>query len=174
MDRLHIRDACPGDRGAIEAATISAYQQYAELMPAYWEGYRENILATLADVQHVEQIVAEQNGIIVGAVLLYPAGTAIATQAGTALSSRSPEVRLLAVEPAARGHGVGAALMDECIRRARQSGATALTLHTADIMQAAMRLYERLGFQRAPELDFEPVPGATIKGYRLSLDELPP
>jgi ribosomal protein S18 acetylase RimI-like enzyme len=76
----------------------------------------------------------------------------------------------LAVAPAVRGHGVGAALMGECSRRARQSGATALTLHTADIMQAAMRLYERLGFQRAAELDFEPVPGATIKGYRLSLE----
>jgi len=171
MHSLHVRDARPADRSTIEAVTISAYQQYAELIPAYWEGYRENILATLADVQQVQQIVAEQDGTIVGAVLLYPAGTAVATSADAVVSASAPEVRLLAVEPAARGHGVGAALMDECIRRARQIGATALTLHTADIMQAALRLYERLGFQRAAELDFEPLPGAAIKGYRLRLDE---
>ena len=44
--------------------------------------------------------------------------------------------------------------MGECVRRARESGAKALTLHTTDMMQAAMRLYERLGFQRMRELDF--------------------
>jgi RimJ/RimL family protein N-acetyltransferase len=37
-------------------------------------------------------------------------------------------------------------------------------------MQAAIRLYERLGFQRAVELDFELAPGVIIKGYRLSLE----
>ena len=170
MNGLHIRDAGPSDRGAIEAVTLAAYQQYATVMPAYWEGYRQNILATLADVPPAQQMVAEDDAIVVGTVLLYPAGTVIANAAGAPLTQTAPEVRLLAVTPAARGRGVGAALMDECIRRARQSGARALTLHTADIMQAAMRLYKRLGFQRAAELDFQPVPGATIKGYRLSLD----
>jgi len=37
-------------------------------------------------------------------------------------------------------------------------------------MQAAMRLYERLGFRRAPELDIQPAPGVTIKAYRLGLE----
>jgi hypothetical protein len=37
------------------------------------------------------------------------------------------------------------------------------------MMQAAMRLYVRMGFVRAPELDFHPAPGLTIKGYRLNL-----
>jgi ribosomal protein S18 acetylase RimI-like enzyme len=59
--------------------------------------------------------------------------------------------------------------MGECVRRARESGAKALTLHTTDMMQAAMRLYERLGFQRMRELDFEAAPGVTVKGFRLSL-----
>ncbi len=59
--------------------------------------------------------------------------------------------------------------MDECISRARTSGAAGLALHTADMMEAAMRLYERLGFERAAELDFQLAPGVTIKGYRLRL-----
>jgi GNAT superfamily N-acetyltransferase len=173
MKGLYIRDARPSDRSAIEAVTLAAYQQYAARMPAYWEGYRQNILATLTDVQTAEQIVAEEQSTIVGTVLLYPAGTAIATPAGVQFSLASPEVRLLAVEPAARGQGIGAALMHECSRRARAWGAPALTLHTADFMQAAIRLYERLGFERAAELDFQPAPGAILKGYRLSLEAAP-
>jgi ribosomal protein S18 acetylase RimI-like enzyme len=80
-----------------------------------------------------------------------------------------PEIRLLAVTPAARGRGVGAALMRECVRRARQSGEAVLSLHTTQLMQAAVRMYARLGFVRAPELDFHPAPGVTLEGYRLDL-----
>ena len=170
MKGLRIRDARSGDRGAIEAVTLAAYEQYAALMPAHWEGYRQNILATLAAAQPDAQIVAEEEGRVVGSVLLYPAGSVMARPGGGSITLAGPEVRLLAVAPEARGRGVGAALMHECIRRARQSGAAALTLHTTDIMQAAMRLYERLGFGRAPELDIQPAPGVTIKGYRLGLE----
>jgi hypothetical protein len=38
------------------------------------------------------------------------------------------------------------------------------------MMQVAMRMYERMGFVRAPELDFHPEPGITVKAYRLDLD----
>ena len=41
--------------------------------------------------------------------------------------------------------------------------------HTTDMMAVAMRLYERMGFARAPELDFTPAPGFLVKGYRLPL-----
>jgi len=167
---LRIRDARSSDRGAIETVTLAAYQQYAALMPAHWEVYRQNILATLAVAQPDAQIVAEAKGVVVGSVLLHPAGSVMARPGGGSITLAEPEVRLLAVAPEARGRGVGAALMDECVCRARQSGAAALTLHTTDIMQAAMRLYERLGFRRAPELDIQPAPGVTIKGYRLGLE----
>ena len=174
MVGLRIRDAQQSDRGAIEAVTLAAYQQYAATMPAHWEAYRQNILATLAAVDPAMQVVAEQEGGIVGTVILYPAGTVLAIPGSASMTRILPEVRLLAVPPEARGRGVGEALMHECIRRARQSGVTALTLHTTDMMRAAMRLYERLGFRRAPELDFHPVPDITIKGYRLELKEATP
>jgi GNAT superfamily N-acetyltransferase len=171
MPRLHIRDAGPGDRDAILAVTLAAYQEYAPVMPANWDRYRDNILATLADVEPAEQIVAEQDGKVVGAVLLYPAGTVFSSGDSVQITLRWPEVRLLAVTPSARGQGIGAGLMRECVRRARQAGAAALTLHTTDIMQVAMRMYERMGFVRAPELDFHPAPDVTVKGYRLDLAE---
>ena len=165
-----IRDARPGDRSAILAVTLAAYEQYAAaLPPPLWALYRQNIEATLADVRPAAQIVAEEAGALVGAVLLYPAGAAMANPGGTSVTFACPEVRLLAVSPAARGKGVAGRLMDECIQRARAAGAPALTLHTADMMAVAMRLYERMGFVRATDLDFSPAPGYTAKGYRLPL-----
>lgn len=174
MPDLLIRDARDSDRAIICEVTISAYQEYASRMPANWEEYRQNILATLAEVKPAEQIVAEQDGAVVGTVLLYPAGTVMTPRAEVSVTFAWPEVRLLAVAPAARGQGIGAALMRECLHRARQSGAKALTLHTTDMMQVAMSMYERMGFVHAPDLDFRPVPDITIKGYRYDLNGTPP
>ncbi len=168
---LQVRDAQPGDQESIRVITLAAYQEYAAQMSAHWEDYRQNILTTLASVTPAEQIVAERNGTLLGTVLLYPVGSVIGTDPqGTPVRLTWPEVRLLAVAPAQRGQGIGAALMKECIRRAWAEGAPALMLHTTDLMQTAMRLYERLGFVRFPELDFHLAPGVTIKGYRLSLE----
>jgi GNAT superfamily N-acetyltransferase len=171
MNDLIVRDGRPPDREAIRDVTMSAYQQYAAVMQTHWVGYRDNILTTLGDIKPAEQIVAEQHGTIVGTVLLYPAGTVFTAPNGASVTLVWPEVRLLAVVPVARGQGIGAALMRECVRRARQSGAAVLTLHTHDIMAVAMRMYERMGFVRAPDLDFHPAKDVTIKGYRLNLTE---
>ena len=165
-----IRDAHPGDRSAILAVTLAAYEQYAAaLPPPLWAMYRQNIQATLADVGTAAQIVAEESGALVGTVLLFPAGAVMPNPGAPTITLEWPEVRLLAVAPAARGKGVARRLMEECIQRARAAGSPALTLHTADIMAVAMRLYERMGFTRAPELDIRPAPGILAKGYRLPL-----
>jgi len=152
---LTIRDARAADRAAIEAVTLAAYEQYATVLAApLWEAYRQNIVTTLTSVTPATQIVAEKEGALGG---------------GKATTLAWPEVRLLAVTPAARGSGAGRRLMEECIRRGRAAGATALTLHTTDMMRVAMQLYERMGFERAPDLDFSPAPGITVKGYKLAL-----
>jgi GNAT superfamily N-acetyltransferase len=167
-NKLRIRDARGEERDAAREMTLSAFRQYAAVMPPpRWEGYRENILATLANAASAQQIVAEKEGIIIGSVLLYPPGTAFSTPEEVHLAC--PEVRLLAVAPEARGQGIGTALMMECIRRARLLGAVCLNLHTTDMMQVAMRMYERMGFVRAPELDFHPDPSVTVKAYRFQL-----
>jgi len=150
-----IRDARPGDRAAILAVTLAAYDQYAAaLPPPLWLLYRQNIHATLADVGPAAQIVAADEGAILGAVLLLPAG-AVMEKPGGAITLE--------------WKGVARRLMNECIQRARAAGAPALTLHTTDMMAAAMRLYERMGFAHAPELDFSLAPGITVKGYKISL-----
>lgn len=174
MTDLNIRDAQAGDQAAIRAVTLEAYQEYAAFMQTNWEIYRQNIEATLADVKPAEQIVAEQAGTIVGTVLLIPAGTQVTPPNSEPVRLAWPEIRLLAVPPAMRGHGIGRALIDECLRRARHSGAGAITLHTTDMMQAAMSMYERMGFVRTPETDFHPGPEITVKAYRYRFDDQPP
>ncbi len=91
----------------------------------------------------------DYTGTVVGAVLhLHPNGPlAQVARDGEA------EFRVLAVAPEARGQGIGEALVNACVQRARAAGATAVALWSQPTMPAAHRLYERLGFVRLPERD---------------------
>jgi GNAT superfamily N-acetyltransferase len=165
---LTTRDMYDSEQDAIRAVTLAAYEEYAAVMPPpIWAGYRQMILTTLDEKGAVERIIAELDGAIVGSVLLYPPNGN--TYPGMVDSIDWPEVRLLAVMPAMRGRGIGVALMEECKRRARHSGATVLGLHTTDMMQTAMRMYERMGFVRAPAYDLRPGRNMLVKAYHLSL-----
>jgi GNAT superfamily N-acetyltransferase len=66
-------------------------------------------------------------------VLFYPADPGLAVRSDNTVTLPWPELRLLAVPPDQRGHGIGATLVRECIERARRSGAKILALHTTDI-----------------------------------------
>jgi ribosomal protein S18 acetylase RimI-like enzyme len=171
---VRVRDARPEERDEIERLTRAAYEQYAERMaPEAWRGLRAAMVAGLATEEPVERIVAERDGRLVGSVLLFaPASDAYR---GAVEPSGAPELRLLAVLPEARGSGVGKALVQECVRRARKAGARELGLHTSRSMEVAIGLYERMGFERAPELDFQPDGAERVTAYRLPLGaEEPP
>ena len=77
--------------------------------------------------------------------------------------------RMLGVVPQARGRGVGMALVEACLERARAAGRTGVVIVTAPSWTDAQRLYERVGFRRAPERDFEPVPGIRLWAYAITL-----
>lgn len=169
MSALIVRDATAADRPTIRDLTLAAYAQYAARMPN-WELYRERMIALVTTDSAAIQLVAVVDDQIIGAVLLYPGGVNVY---GPERPIDWPELRMLAVNPAARGHGAGAALLEACIARARQWGATSIGLHTEDFMAAALRLYLRRGFVRVPEVDFYPLPDVHVKGYRLALDDEP-
>jgi GNAT superfamily N-acetyltransferase len=78
-------------------------------------------------------------------------------------------VRMLAVDPARQGRGIGRALTEWCLERARTAGRVRLVLHTGEFMPAAVHLYERMGFERLPDLDFSPAPGIDLIAYAYDL-----
>lgn len=61
--------------------------------------------------------------------------------------------RMLAVDPPAQGRGVGPRLVAECLERARAKGCRRMVIGSTEWMTTAHRMYERLGFRRAPDLD---------------------
>jgi ribosomal protein S18 acetylase RimI-like enzyme len=80
-------------------------------------------------------------------------------------------MRMLAVDPMHHGRGVGRALTQACLERARSDGRSRFVLHTSDWMPAARHLYESLGFERVWAIDFSPAPGIDLIGYALDLTE---
>jgi ribosomal protein S18 acetylase RimI-like enzyme len=79
------------------------------------------------------------------------------------------EFRMLGVAPEAQGRGAGEALIRACIDRAREAGRTGIAISTSTRMRPAHRLYERLGFRRAPDRDWSPVPDVHLLAYVLDL-----
>lgn len=77
-------------------------------------------------------------------------------------------MRMLAVDPAAQGRGVGSALVAACLDRARADGRTAVFLHSLPAMVGAQRIYERCGFRRVPERDWV-FPDFLLMGFVLDL-----
>jgi ribosomal protein S18 acetylase RimI-like enzyme len=80
------------------------------------------------------------------------------------------EFRMLAVTPAARGRGVGKALVELCMRRSRELGYAGMRMSSMDRMTSAHRVYERLGFTRTPEDDWSPQPGVSLLAYAMPLN----
>ncbi len=168
-----IRDAHDDERDMVRDLTLRAYGEYASIMTVdAWIVLEGAIRAALASGARAHRLVAEQDGVIVGSVMLFPPATAAYGE--LAKAEQWPELRLLAVAPQARGLGIGERLVRECIDRARQDGQREIGLHTSVSMQGAMKLYERMGFVRAPESDFQPPGAEVVCGYRLSVDATRP
>lgn len=160
----------------IRSALREEYEEVADLVVAGYAtlsdsavgaGYESVIRDVATRAQTADVLAAFLDGRIVGSVT-FVGGP------GPQAEFDDPEaatIRMLAVAPAARGHGVGSALIESCIERARALGCRRLLLDTRESMTAAHRLYERAGFIRDPALDRRPSEAPTILllGYRLEL-----
>ena len=96
-----------------------------------------------------------------------PVGSIFCVDAGDGVA----KLRLLSVEPAARGRNVGTQLVDECVRFARAVGYREVTLWTQRQLGAARRIYQRAGFELAevePESELFGVPQVS-ETWRLAL-----
>jgi len=89
---------------------------------------------------------------------------------GTATQEKNAAgFRLLAVDPSARGKGIGKLLTNECIRKAKEKQLSQVIIHSTKAMQTARKMYEGMGFKRSEDLDF--LQGELpVFGFRLFLD----
>ena len=158
-----VRPAREEDFAAVEALTVRVYIGEGYSLPAIEPWLRD--VATRAAATELLVAVDSITDQVVGSVsLMTQSGSYVQiTQAGEA------EFRLLAVDDAARRRGSGEALVQACIERARAFGCSRLVLSTQPSMVSAQRLYERLGFRRAPERDWQTSSGGSRLVYSLAL-----
>jgi GNAT superfamily N-acetyltransferase len=155
----------------LEAAgrvTVAANAEFAPTDPddpfnPSWARY----LAEMADAaaraaDGVLLVALEPDGRVVGTVTLYLGPGSMQWRPGDAM------FRLLAVDPPARGRGIGRALFQACLDRARAAGKRRMALHTTAWMPTARAMYERAGFEREPEGDLH-LPGVEIIAYAADL-----
>ena len=161
---LTIRPAEPDDFEAVGEITVRAYLDGGHL--AEDSTYVQTLAGARGRAAGAELwVAAADDGKVLGTVTFAPPGTAFHEIA----KAEEGDVRMLAVDPSAQGRGIGEALMVRCIERARALELVGLALSTQPSMRAAHRVYERLGFVRAPERDWQPMPGIDLLVYRLDL-----
>jgi ribosomal protein S18 acetylase RimI-like enzyme len=160
-----IRHARPEEYEAVGRVTVQAY---AGLVASDQE-YVDELRMAAHRAEHTELLVAvdEVSGEVLGTVAFVVPGSAYAEVS----REGEGEFRMLAVSPAARGRGIGEALVEACLERARRHGFAAVVISTVWDMRAAHRLYARMGFHRAPERDWWPVPEVELICYTKDLRE---
>jgi DNA-binding MarR family transcriptional regulator/GNAT superfamily N-acetyltransferase len=132
-----LRAPVPGDFGWIVRRHAELYaQEYGWTEP--FEGLCAQIVADFAngyDAKRERCWIAEMDGEPVGCIFLVKDSAKVA------------RIRLLLVDPKARGLGLGAYLVDECVRFARRAGYSKITLWTHSVLTAARHIYQKAGFR---------------------------
>lgn len=160
-----VREARPEEHVRLGELVVAAYRSLPEFdEPGYEPELRD--VARRAREAVVLAAVDAAAGTLLGCVTYVPGPESPWAEL---LEPGEAAIRMLAVDPAARGRGAGTALAEACIARAREEGRSAVFLHSLPYMRAAQAIYARLGFVRRPDRDWEPVPGINLLGFALDL-----
>jgi ribosomal protein S18 acetylase RimI-like enzyme len=161
---VRIRRARPDDYEAIGAVTIAAYEEF---LTGTEDRYRHRLVDTPGRDRDAELWVAtaDDSEQILGNVTICPEGSPWREIA----KPGEGEFRMLAVAPEARRQGVGEALVQLVLGRLGEQGVRTVVLSSLEEMAGAHRIYRRLGFERAPDLDWRPVPDVSLIAFRKEL-----
>jgi GNAT superfamily N-acetyltransferase len=166
---IEIRRARPEEYEEAGRVTALAYREFVPPGDEDWEVYLARIADVAARADRTLVLVAVEDGRVLGTATLELDERI--EQEDPPLASHEVEVRMVGVDPAERGRGIGRRLMEASIEEARALGKTELQLHTTSRMRVAQRMYESMGFERGPDRaiteDF------TLLSYRLPLREPP-
>ncbi|HEY5853471.1 MAG TPA: GNAT family N-acetyltransferase [Aldersonia sp.] len=165
-----VRPAHPDEYVQIGEFTTEVYVGEG-FIPASSE-YAATLADTEARARDTEIFVGVHNGRVAGSITVARPGSSYAPLA----ADDELEFRMLAVAKAARGRGLGSTLVRHVLDLAAAEGCRAVVLSTMASMVEARRLYERLGFVRVPERDWEVVPGVLLPvlEYQLSARSINP
>ena len=159
---IEVREALPEEYPEAGAVTALAYREFARPGEDDWHEYLDRIADVAERAQRTTILVAVEGGRILGSATLELIDRV--EEEGRELDREEAHVRMLGVDPAARGRGVARALMEGCFEMARGAGKTFVTLHTTARMEAAQRMYESLGFERSEDRVFPD--GFVLLSYR--------
>jgi predicted N-acetyltransferase YhbS len=160
-----IRRAARGEYQAVGELTLAAYRALPGRHTNH--DYEADLLDAARRAQAAELLVAvDGDERVVGAVT-YVSGRG--NQYAEWDDEDAAGFRMLAVAPSAQCRGVGEALVRACIERAQSSGRGRIVIHSTPWMTAAHHLYARLGFRRAADRDFTPVPEVPLLAFELDL-----
>jgi ribosomal protein S18 acetylase RimI-like enzyme len=163
---VKIRPAVPGEYDATGRLTQRAYAEYARADDPLWRNYFSMLADVAGRAAFTTVLVAVAGERIVGTATVELDQT---IEGSADLDPGQANLRVLAVDPAARGCGVGRRLVEACLQVARRAGKEVATLHTTDEMAAAQRIYRSLGFQRDPSHDIELHADLVLRAFRLPL-----
>jgi ribosomal protein S18 acetylase RimI-like enzyme len=162
---IEIREARPEEYDDAGRVTADAYREFVS-PEGGWRDYLGRIGDVRTRAQFTTVLVAVERGKVLGSATL-ELSQRIEPEDDPPLPPDEAEVRMLGVDPATRGRGIGAALLAACEDRAREAGKTVLTLHTTERMRVAQRMYESHGYERTEDRVFPD--GFVLLGYRKPL-----
>ena len=161
---LQIRRAQPREYDVVGDLTLRAY--VADGLSSVESDYVDLLQDAASRAEKAELWVAvDEDDVVLGSVTLSPPGSPYREIS----RDGEGEFRMLAVDPQARGRGIGEALVRWCIERSRDLGDERMVLCTQRENATAIRLYGRLGFVRLAERDWSPAPGVDLVAYTLDL-----
>ena len=167
-----IREATPGEFSNIGELMVTVYSQLEgfpgpKQSPDYYNKLKN--VGNLTKSPKVKLLVAATEEGSIGGSVVYFGDMAQYGSEGTATTEKNAAgFRLLAVNPNTRGKGIGKLLSQACIDIAKAEQQEQLLIHSTKAMQIAWSMYEKLGFKRSEDLDFNKGE-LGVYGFRLKL-----